>query len=775
MTALTPNPSTLRKDVLCIVLLALFCLYLFRDIIVAGHDLLGDDFVLFYMGMKKFLYEEIHLHHEIPYWNPFIFGGMPFWAHFESSIFYPLGFLFWFIEPVRAYGLTMFMHLALAGIFMFVLARSFGISRFGAFAVGAVFACNGFVMAILFLGHLSPVESYVWLPVVLYFLNRVTRSESVLPSALLAGAFWGVQILAGAPQDAFYTFLASMLFLACSIHLGRSMKRQLMRLLAASALLFVVGTGLSSVQIIPAFELISESVRASLDSYEKVTMASYPPQGLITALMPWFFGNYAEGTVWVANIPWSIPQQNLYTGILPLMLLSFISLKTPPHKRTALFAGFLAVLSLILALGHHTPIYKAAFFLPGFDRFRAPSKILVLYAFSMALLAGLGLDRLFSASQKSLTRRMVPLTIIITAILMVFLLLQYHRPAVLKFFAPFILDDAIPARLMSAVAIILAELQRLTLFSLITLFIFLLVIRKTLNFKIASLILCAVLLVDLGSVHEKAIRQGDSIYKEIEEIKHDLKTNLSQDKSQYRLGVFTHRFGANLEMYMGYQTVGGCTALFPSRYYEYIDRYANYDLPRAWILFFYGITQHHVLMDLLNVKYEISITQRSIGFRNTVLPRAFIVPSAEVVAKENILDRLTKPDFDPLATVLIEQEGEESVDFTDGHDKKARVEIVDYTPDSIRLNAELMSPGYLFLSEIFYPGWKAYIDGRPAKILRGNYLFRVIPLTAGRHQVRVRFDPLTIKVGIGVSILTLLVILGTLVYFFRRRRIPAER
>jgi hypothetical protein len=752
-----------------------FCLYLFRDIIVAGHNLFGDDFVLFYMGMKKFLYDEIQIHHEIPYWNPYIFGGMPFWAHFESTIFYPLGFLFWLLEPVRAYGLTMFVHLALAGIFMFLLAKSFGISRFGAFAAGAIFACNGFVMAILFLGHLSPVESYVWLPVVLYFLNRVVRSESALPSAVLAGAFWGVQILAGAPQDAFYTFLASMLFLACSIHFGRAMKRQLMKLLVAGALLFVVGVGLSSVQIIPAFELISESVRASLDSYEMVTMASYPPQGVITALMPWFFGNYADGTVWVANMPWSIPQQNLYTGILPIMLLFFLSLRSPAQRRVIIFAGILAILSFTLALGRHTPIYKAVFLLPGFDRFRAPSKILVLYVFSMALLAGFGLNRLLAASQKSLTKRMIPLTILVTAILIVLLVFQYHRSAVLDFFSPLILDDAIPAKMMGAVEIIIAELRRLTLFSLIALLLFLLMIRKTLNFRIGAVFLCALLLVDLSSVHEKAIRQGDSTYKEIEGIKHDLENTLSKDKSHYRLGVFTHRFGPNLEMYLGYQTVGGCTALFPSRYYEYIDRYANYGLPRAWISFSYGVAKDHVMMDLLNVKYEISHDQKFIGFSDTVLPRAFIVPSAEVVAKEEILDRLTSPDFDPLKTVLIEEESKVPVRSTEGPYTKARVDIIDYAPDSILLNAESPSTGYLFLSEIFYPGWKAYVDDRPATILRGNYLFRVIPIPAGRHQIRLHFDPPTIKLGIGVSVLTLLVILGTLVYFFRRRRIPTER
>ena len=135
--------SFTRKDVLPITFAIAFCLYLFKDIVIGGHGLVGDDFVAFYLGMKKFLHDEVMLHGRIPFWNPYLFGGMPFWAHFESTIFYPLGFLFWFLEPVRAYGLTMFMHLALAGIFMYVLARSLSIGRFGAFAAAAIFVCNG--------------------------------------------------------------------------------------------------------------------------------------------------------------------------------------------------------------------------------------------------------------------------------------------------------------------------------------------------------------------------------------------------------------------------------------------------------------------------------------------------------------------------------------------------------------------------------------------------------------------------------------------------------
>jgi uncharacterized membrane protein YfhO len=462
-------------------------------------------------------------------------------------------------------------------------------------------------------------------------------------------------------------------------------------------------------------------------------------------------------------------------GILPLVLLGFVSLGSYRERKLVVFAALTATLSLILAFGHNTPIYKIVYLLPGFDRFRAPSKIMVLWAFSMALLAGVGMDGLFSYLRKGSIRRIYPL--LLSVLFLVFLVLVFHYipSAVLKIFSPFVLADAIPEKMADAARLISSETQRLVLVASCILLLILLLRKRLISQSLGTALLLAVLLVDLGSVHGKAVRHDDSLYQTMGRIKQSLDASLGQDKTLYRVGSFKNRFSANLEMYLGYQTVGGFTALFPSRYYEYIDKYVEYNLPRGWVSFFYGVSRYPVLMDLLNVKYEILYSSEAIGFRETYLPRAFIVPSAKVVAKEQILDRLTSSDFDPRAAVLIEQDSKVLDHPMESSIVKARVDIIDYTPDSILLDAMSSSPGYLFLSEMFYPGWRAHIDGHSTPILRGNYLFRIIELPEGHHRIRLDFDPLTIKLGIGFSVMTLLVVLGFLICFLLRKRIPAKR
>ena len=76
---------------------------------------------------------------------------------------------------------------------------------------------------------------------------------------------------------------------------------------------------------------------------------------------------------------------------------------------------------------------------------------------------------------------------------------------------------------------------------------------------------------------------------------------------------------------------------------------------------------------------------------------------------------------------------------------------------------------FLVLNDIYYPGWKAFVDENPQTIYRGNYLFRVIRLPEGRHTVRFVFDPLSIKAGIAATVFTLLMYLNVLIYGCRKR------
>jgi uncharacterized membrane protein YfhO len=82
------------------------------------------------------------------------------------------------------------------------------------------------------------------------------------------------------------------------------------------------------------------------------------------------------------------------------------------------------------------------------------------------------------------------------------------------------------------------------------------------------------------------------------------------------------------------------------------------------------------------------------------------------------------------------------------------LDIVAYRPNAIRFTAETSAEAYLVLSEVYYPGWRAYVDGRAAPVLRANYAFRAVYLKPGYHEVRFVFEPMSWKVGLGISVST---------------------
>jgi uncharacterized membrane protein len=436
-----------KKDALSFALLGICCLFVFREIIFRGHFLFGADFFSLHLGMKQFLYDEIRLHHTIPYWNPYVFGGIPFLAHLESTIFYPLDILFWFIPPERAYGYTVFSHVYLAGVFMYLFSRSLGISPAGAFVSALCFMFSGLMMATIYDGQMFRVQAFTWLPLILFFVSRALSSHRDMFNGAMAGVFWGIQIMSGAPQDALYTLIAAFLFLLLMWNWNFKLPSSNLKPAKILGIFFLVGLGIAAVQIVPSYEFVRESVRGAINKYALTTMGSYPPEGIITWVLPNFYGRFAANNYWVRDVPWSVPLYNLYVGVLPVLLLLFIPYRESGSRRFVLFAISVTVLSFLLALGSNTPLYEFIVLLPGFDKIRAPEKIIILWVLAMALLGGKGVDGLFSLSKASLSRRFALAFGIVLAILALDVALHAERALTLRLFSPFFLHQAIPGKM----------------------------------------------------------------------------------------------------------------------------------------------------------------------------------------------------------------------------------------------------------------------------------------------------------------------------------------
>jgi hypothetical protein len=154
-----------------------------------------------------------------------------------------------------------------------------------------------------------------------------------------------------------------------------------------------------------------------------------------------------------------------------------------------------------------------------------------------------------------------------------------------------------------------------------------------------------------------------------------------------------------------------------------------------------------------------------------VFPRVFLVPNA-IFAKdeENALAILKDPKIDLRRFVILEDKPETfgySSSNRSGDDWEGSAKIIKYESNEIIIKINISKGGFLILTDLHYPGWKAYVDGGRQEILKANYLFRALYLQPGRHIIKFVYDPVSFKIG-WISFFSAILILG--IFFIGTRK-----
>lgn len=143
-----------------------------------------------------------------------------------------------------------------------------------------------------------------------------------------------------------------------------------------------------------------------------------------------------------------------------------------------------------------------------------------------------------------------------------------------------------------------------------------------------------------------------------------------------------------------------------------------------------------------------------------VLPRAFVVHRARVIEDdEAAVSAMRDESFKPDEGVILAEAPPGWGTWSPSADSHSdQVTVVSYEPERVVIEANLASEGYLVLTDTWYPGWRAWMDGKESPIIRANLLFRAIALPAGQHRVEFSYEPASLQIGAAISLATLLVI-----------------
>ncbi len=699
---------------------------------------------------------------DLPLWDPYTFAGQPFLANFQSGLLYPVNLVLYAVEPARAMGWFLFIHLALAGVFFYRCARSFGLAPGPAAAGALVFELNPFFLTRL--GHPTFVATGAWLPLAVHAASRLVRKPTAGSAAYLAVVL-ALAALAGFPQTLIHIGYAVAIYLLVALASPEAPRARLLLFSGAAVLL---AAGLAAFQLLPTAEFLRHSTRDPLD-LPSFLSGTHHPAMLLRSIVPDFFGNPMRENLWSTLFTRGngLFHQNYvstlnYFGILPLA----VGLYGMLRGRSRLFLIGLFLLPLLVVWG--TPFANVAFHLPG-SRFSRPDRLILLPLFASSLAFAIGLERIL-AEPKRLPR-------MVAGVLAGILLLAagaalFREPLVRAFLdgrAPVVADvaqlsqQAVPVSSMTRTA----GLSALTTAALAAASILLLLFRARIGgraFLAAAALLAA---ADLFLFHERFRLDlpRDSFFRETPEIA----------RMQEELGPFGRlaRFGpgatdllppATASLY-GIQDVGGINAINLERYRRFLEaiepglygyrRYRPFHRPASL---------ESPLVRLLGARaWAVDEKGNALSLPGgKPLPRASLHFSWESLPEKEILRRLAGPAFDPAASLYLEGE----VPDPPGRAAGGTATIERYEPDRVVVRARSDAPAFLLLADAWYPGWRAEVDGREAPIYRADYAFRAVYVGAGEHVVDFRYRPWSFRAGAVLSFASV----GILIVLFLKCR-----
>ncbi|MFI5298363.1 MAG: YfhO family protein [Polyangiales bacterium] len=693
---------------------------------------------------------------ELPSWTNKLCGGYP--LHESSAVADPLTLAtFVPFSPTVALNLFVLATMLIVAHGTFSLARRLGASTAASMLSAIAMANSGYVSSQL--KHLTLMATVCWIPTALVLLDhalgpelstrttepRVARSSRArVRSLALFAAVFGLQWLAGFPQSAHLSGVTYGVFaLARSwsrAREDRASSRLAAAHLAAAALAALLGLAIGAVALLPMHELGAHSARATGVSYDFATQFPFWPRDALMFVSPFANGQAIDATYFGKGIYW---EDYGYVGLLPfaLAMVALVrSARSGPRTREMRLVAALAVASFLVVLGPATPVFKVLFHtVPGMDRFRFPTRFLVVTDLMLTLLAGLGLTEVCESVERRWRRSWAISVVAVTVTLADLWWVQSRQNVIV---------DARAWLSPPKTAQVLAQ-------------------------------------TDAAS---GAVRIFSPNHIALHTAAFFAAPGWSRMDPYYR-----HRevLEPNTNLLYGFSTADCYAGLEPPAVTEMwgdhltggmlIDQtmHQEPDHLRVGRAFYRILAMHSVgyvvtpanmkqtHLELLNPLDDTHVYRV-----RAVLPRARFTPYGRTVASDEDAERqIVREGFEPTREVLLHDSDprdsnaaktmapDAEPDVVVGPPRpRDEVSMVSDRAGDMRLRVKAPSQGWLVVGDTYYPGWEAQVDGVEVPIVRANLSQRAVHVDAGTHQVRMVYRPKPLRIGAIVSLLAWLAV-----------------
>jgi len=714
-----------------------------------------------------------------PLWNPYIFGGMPFLQNTTNGdTFYPTAFLRLAMPVGTAMALGFMIHLVLAGAFTFSFLRTLGARAEAAFIGGLAYMLSGMVVSQVSPGHDGKLFVSALTPLALNFLYRaVTRRD--WRQYVYLGAVIGFSFLTPHYQMTYYLLMAVGFFWIFlnffdEPRVGRApWFRSFGWFVAALAL----GFAIAAVQMAPFAHYIGSTGRAAAGSsstgWAYATSFAMPVEESLNVIWPSFSG-YLQ-TYWGQN---HIKLHSEYMGGV-VLILATLGFFLRERRRLALFFAFIAIYAALFSFGAHTPFYHIPYaILPGIKLTRAPGQIFFLASLAAAVLAGFGAEYIFRAHERREVVGKGPL--IAWGVVLAggaLLALGGGFSSMIESMAPPEYADILP-QVASQVTF---DALRVLLFGGAAIALIIAFLRGRLSTGATFVALSALVGLDLWTVETRYINWLPP--ENVTFAPDQVVRTLRQDTSIFRvLSPGVESYSHNYLATQGIREVLGYQGTELHRYDELMggkNEWKNIGNPAVLRL----VSAKYLVIDqalpanpMLTQVGDRALATHDGGqawvYRfNGNDPYAYIVPTAVKIADDQALAVIANPQsgFDPRKAILVPPDSKVGIE----PNAVRALAPADSTPVTVVRDADdviqlaLARPAsansFLFVSENYYPDWRATVDGKAADVVRAQFSLMAVPIPAGARSVELRVAPASYGTFRWVTFAALLLVAVTVV------------
>ena len=701
-------------------------------------------------------------------WNPYLFGGMPYVGAMHGDIFYPTAWMRMVMPTDVAMTWGMIIHYILGGFATYVFLRALGLKFFGALVGAVAYMLSGWNASYVNPGHDGKIFVGAMLPLILLCILRGVRDGKAWSWGALSIAV-GLGMLSPHPQLMSYLLIGAglfALFVAFGMGADSPERNVAIQRLAFALGAILLGFAISAIQYLPVMEYTPFSPRAGGKDYAFATSYSFPPIELLNTLIPEFTGILDK--YWGPN---GLHHHSEYVGAA-VWILAVAAFRSKVRARSTLFFAVLVVVFTLWALGGFTPVYQLIYSLvPGSKFFRAPSTVFFMAAFAMAVLAGYGAQGLLDVAP---SRRFLMAGTAAIGLLLV-LGTTGALSGIASAFAPQELGERADA---NAGALRLGAIRAM-LFAGLALGVALLRGRQRLSAAAAGWALTAIVVIDQVSVMKQYWRflpPAAVTFATDPAIEYVRKATASNPGRVIEIGPQVPgtpprdpNLGRSGLMAYGIRQVVGYHGNELRRYDDLLaedNGRRNLFNPNFWQL----ANARFLYTDIVESPIEgaklVAGPARDAAGSMIYLYElpgdnraAWVAPAIVKAADSVTLNTVLDPRF-PVHSVAIfnDSANVEAAKITAAPTPlNLNVAVTKYAAGAISLTLASPAPAgsALIVSENFYPGWNATVDGKPVTASRAMYSLIGVPLPAGAREVELRFTSASFEKGKLITLVAL--------------------